>query len=148
MNVMIKCKMGNCEKVTEKDICCVSCDMREGCDISCESNPSTCGDSITEETGLQMFKEVNMTILKKVVEIVNQKKALEAQEDELKAKIKDAMEKGNIKKFESEILNITYIAETSSTSVDSKKLKDQHPAIYEECSKVSKKSAYIKISVK
>ena len=58
------------------------------------------------------------------------------------------MEKYGVKKFESDILNITYVAESVATSIDSAKLKKLHPDIAEECSKVSKKSAYIKVEVK
>ena len=58
------------------------------------------------------------------------------------------MEKCNIKKFESDILNITYVAESTKTSIDSAKLKKKYPAIADECSKTSNKSAYIKVEVK
>ena len=76
------------------------------------------------------------------------KKQCEAQEKELKDQLKKAMEEYGIKKFESDILNITYVAETTSTSVDSAKLKRKYPQVAEECSKTSKKSSYIKVEVK
>jgi len=104
MDIMIKCRMGDCEMAIEKDICCANCDKREGCDISCESGPNNL--PVIELLKKLDFKcsEVNMAILNKIVEILNQTKKLEVQEDELKAKLQDAMEKGNIKKLESEIL--------------------------------------------
>jgi len=101
-----------------------------------------------EETGLQVFKQGQMAVLKQIADIITTKKKLEEQEAELKAKLKDAMEKCNIKKFESDILDITYVAETTQTSIDSAKLKKKYPDIAEECSKVSKKSAYVKVVVK
>lgn len=58
------------------------------------------------------------------------------------------MENCNIKKFESDILNLTYVAETTATSIDSAKLKKKYPDIAAECSKTSKKSAYVKVVVK
>jgi predicted phage-related endonuclease len=58
------------------------------------------------------------------------------------------MELHGVKKFESDVLNLTYIAATTATSVDSKKLKADHPEIYDECSKVSNKKAYVKVVVK
>jgi len=147
---MIKCK--NSCPTGQFDGCCFECDLKETCKDVCGSNPSECGDSIMEdaeeETGLQVFKQGQMAVLKQIADIITTKKKLEEQEAELKAKLKDAMEKCNIKKFESDILDITYVAETTQTSIDSAKLKKKYPDIAEECSKVSKKSAYVKVVVK
>jgi len=105
-------------------------------------------DEVSEETGLQVFQQGQLAVLQKIVDIVTAKKKLEEQEKELKEKLKEAMEKCNVKKFESDILNITYVAETTSTSIDSTKLKKKYPDIAAECSKTSKKSAYVKVTVK
>lgn len=146
---MIKCK--NSCPTGQFNGCCFECELKAACEEACELIPSECGDSIMEEAaeaGLEVFQQGQVAVIQKIADIVTAKKALEEQEADLKAKLKDAMEKCNIKKFESDILNITYVAETTSTSVDSKKLKEKHPAIYEECSKTSKKSAYVKVTVK
>jgi predicted phage-related endonuclease len=58
------------------------------------------------------------------------------------------MEICNIEKFESNLLNITYVAETTTNNIDSKKLKKKYPEIAEECSRESKRSAYVKITMK
>lgn len=146
---MIKCK--NSCPTGQFDGCCFECELKAACEEACGLIPSECGDSIMEEAaeaGLEVFQQGQVAVIQKIADIVTAKKALEEQEAELKTKLKEAMEKCNIKKFESDILNITYVAETTSTSVDSKKLKEKHPAIYEECSKTSKKSAYVKVTVK
>jgi hypothetical protein len=147
---MIKCK--NSCPLDKFEGCCFECDLKETCEEVCGLNPSKCGDSImdevSEETGLQVFKQGQMAVLKQIADIITTKKRLEEQEAELKAKLKDAMEKCNIKKFESDILDITYVAETTQTSIDSVKLKKKYPDIAKECSKVSKKSAYVKVVVK
>jgi predicted phage-related endonuclease len=146
---MIKCK--NSCPTGQFDGCCFECDLKEKCEEVCEMLPSECGDSIMEEsgeTGLQVFQQGQVAVLQQIADIVTAKKKLEEQEKDLKEKLKEAMEKCSIKKFTSDILNITYVAETTSTSVDSKKLKDKHPEIYAECSKTSKKSAYVKVEVK
>ena len=146
---MIKCK--NSCPTGQYDGCCFECELKEKCEDACELIPSECGDSIMEEAaeaGLEVFQQGQVAVIQKIADIVTAKKALEEQEVELKAKLKEAMEKCNIKKFTSKILNITYIAATTATSVDSKKLKEKHPDIYDECSKVSKKSAYVKVEVK
>jgi hypothetical protein len=58
------------------------------------------------------------------------------------------MEAYGIKKFTSDILNITYVAATKAESVDSTKLKAKYPAIAAECVKVSNRKAYIKVELK
>jgi len=144
---MIKC---NNECPLKKfDGCCHSCPHIEECTQACESEPKTCGEAtFDEETGLVAFKEQQLSVLQQIANLIIAKKKLEEQEKELKDKLKEAMEKFNVKKFESDILNITYVAATSSTSIDSAKLKKKYPTIAKECSKVSAKSAYIKVTVK
>ena len=147
---MIKCK--NSCPLDKFEGCCFECDLKETCEEVCGLNPSKCGDSImdevSEETRLQVFQQGQLAVLQKIADIVTAKKKLEEQEKALKEILKDAMERCNIKKFESDILNITYVAETTATSIDSAKLKKKYPAIAEECSKTSKKSAYVKVTVK
>ena len=144
---MIKC---NNECPLEKfDGCCHSCPDIETCKDACESNPETCGEAtFDEETGLVAFKEQQLSVLQQIADLITAKKKLEEQEKELKEKLKEAMEKCNIKKFESDILNITYVAESTKTSIDSAKLKKKYPEIAAECSKTSKTSAYVKVTVK
>ena len=144
---MIKC---NNECPLKKfDGCCHSCPHIEGCTDACESEPKTCGEAIfDEETGLMTFQEQQVAVLQQIADLVTAKKKIEAQEKELKDKLKEAMEKYSVKKFDSDILKITYVAATTATSIDSAKLKKKYPVIAKECSKTSNKSAYIKVEVK
>ncbi len=147
---MIKCK--NSCPLDKFEGCCVECEFKNTCEEACQLNPFECGDSIMQDTeeeiGLQVFKQGQIAVLKQIADIITTKKKLEEQEAELKAKLKEAMEKCNIKKFESDILDITYVAESTKTSIDSAKLKKKYPEIAAECSKTSKTSAYIKVTVK
>ncbi len=147
---MIRCK-NECP-LNKFDGCCFACELKETCEEACALDPYDCGDSIMEdldeETALQVFQQGQMSVLHEIANIVNQKKKLESEEKQLKAKLQEAMEQYNIKKFESDVLNITYVAPTTTTSVDSTKLKKKYPDIYKECSKTSNRSAYITIKVK
>lgn len=147
---MIKCTAGGCPK--SKEICCYSCNDLEACNaqgINCTDDPGTCGYSeYDEETAVQVFQQTQVTVLKQITDIVTAKKKLEDTEKELKQKLQEAMEKYDIKKFESDILNITYVAATTATSIDSAKLKKKYPDIATECSKTSNKSAYVKVTIK
>jgi predicted phage-related endonuclease len=106
------------------------------------------GDQAGTEGDMVAFKEQSASIFKAIAQIVSSKKDLEEQEKKLKEQIKSAMEIHNVKSFNNDVLKLTYIAATTATTVDSKKLKDKHPAIYLECSKNSPKAAYVKIEVK
>ena len=148
MTKMIKCK-NECPKGLFNG-CCVCCSERETCDEVCEqaANYENCEDAINEETALIDFKNENLAVIQNIADICTQKKQLEETEKKMKDALKQAMEEYGIKKFESDILNITYVAESQSTSVDSAKLKKLYPQIADECSKTSKRSAYIKVEVK
>jgi len=145
---MIKCK-NSCPNDCF-DGCCFECEKKDQCKEACELIPSECGDSIIDdgEANMQLFQQGQMALIQLIADVCITKKKLEEKEADLKAKLKEAMETCNIKKFESDILNITYVAATTATTVDSKKLKEKHPEIYEECSKTSNKSAYVKVVVK
>lgn len=146
---MIKCK-NSCPN-GKFEGCCAQCPERKSCSEVCEQtiNYSQCTDAIIdEETGLVEFKNQQLQVLQQIANVIKMKKQCEEQEKGLKDKLKQAMEKFNVKKFESDVLNLTYVAEAISTSIDSAKLKKKYPEIAEECSKSVKKSSYIKVSVK
>ena len=151
---MIKCK-NDCP-VGKFDGCCFFCEVK-GCKDKCSETPLDCGDAVMlddvvseqdEEKALEAFKGGQLEVLKNIAAIVQQKKDLEAKEADLKVKLQTAMETYRIKKFTSDILNITYVAATTSTSIDSAKLKKKYPDIAAECSKTSNKKAYIKVEIK
>lgn len=144
---MIKCT--NSCPIGKFEGCCHSCPDFSTCEDACSEDFNNCGCSaVDEETGLAEFQSQHLAVLNQIASLVNAKKDIEAQEKQLKDSLKQAMEKFGIKKFESDILNITYIAESTATSVDSAKLKKKYPDIAKECSKTSTKSAYIKVEVK
>ncbi len=88
-------------------------------------------------------------IINAIVEF--EKKALEMKlkQEELKENLKQAMEDNGITKWISPNgeLKVTYRSATTRTSLDSKKLKEELPDIYEEYSKTSEVASSISISV-
>ncbi|HHX66875.1 MAG TPA: hypothetical protein GX708_02320 [Gallicola sp.] len=85
-----------------------------------------------------------------VNQIVNFKKEMlkmELLEKQLKEEIKEAMEKNNVTSLEFGELKIKYRSATTRTSLDSKKLKEELPDIYEEYSKTTEVASSISISV-
>jgi hypothetical protein len=152
MAKMIKC-INECENEAIKfEGCCRVCPDRDSCEVACGLDPAMCGDSIpdadNEETALAVFQEQQLTVLNSIADLIQAKKDLEAKEADLKVKLQDAMEAYGIKKFTSDILDITYVAASKAESIDSTKLKAKYPHIAAECVKVSNRKAYIKVTMK
>ena len=142
------CNDGKCP-VHETNQCCGFCPEKIGCSHVCgELHPETCKSCEDVEMNLTTFNTSYMTIMKNIAGIVEQKKKLEADEKAMKDKLREAMEKFDIKSIDNDVMKITYIAPTVANSIDSAKLKKKYPAIAKECSKSSPKSGYIKIEVK
>ena len=146
---MIKCE-DECWKGF--NLCCISCEEKETCGEKCTEKPSDCGGSVIvadpTTTSLVPFETKQAALIVDIKNLLTAKAKIEEQEKKLKSRLKDAMEELGIKKFEGNGLVLTYVAATSPTSVDSKKLKEKHPDIFVECSKTSNKAAYVKVMVK
>lgn len=129
--------------------CCYSCPERETCSDPCPEDVNACGQAtFDEETGLATFQKSQLATLEKIAALVNQKKVLEDQEKTLKAALFTAMEKFGIKKFETEILNLTYVPATVAHGIDSAKLKKKYPDAAADCAKDTPRAGYVKITLK
>lgn len=144
---MIKCK-NNCP-LGKFDGCCQCCPENKGCPEVCEYEPGSCGEAtFDEESGLVVFQNTQLATLNAIASLIAHKKAIEEQEKNLKAELLAAMEKYGIKNFESDVLNLTYVAPTVSHGIDSAKLKKKYPDVAAECAKDTPKAGYVKITLK
>lgn len=91
---------------------------------------------------------IPQSLMDTVVELEREAKRIEEQKKTLKEELLNAMEKAGIKKLENDQLTITYTFPTTKNQVDSKKLKEAFPDVYEQCTKTSKVSASVRITVK
>lgn len=103
---------------------------------------------LMKKQGLQAFQQSQLATLNAIASLTSHKKAIEEQEKTMKAALYDAMMKFGVKKFESDVLNLTLVAPSNSTTIDSAKLKKKYPAIAAECSKPNPKAGYVKITLK
>ena len=101
-----------------------------------------------EETDLQVIQSAVPDVLKAITDITVQKKKLDEQEKVMKKKLQEAMETYGVKSFETPEVKFLYVAPTTRTTIDSKKLKADHPDIAEAYSKTSNVSASVRITVK
>lgn len=131
------------------DGCCHFCPDRASCSDACPENPEKCGQAkYDEEAGLQAFQKSQLATLNAIASLTVHKKAIEEQEKAMKDALYEAMMKFGVKKFESDVLNLTLVEPTTSTGIDSAKLKKKYPAIAAECSKSSVRAGYVKITLK
>lgn len=151
---MMKCRIGM-ETIPDcgQTICCCECEKKATCQDCC----SNCEDAecderfeFNEDTALQTFlqDEKAIAVMKQIAETKLQKETLEAKDKEIRQKLTSMMDAYGIKSFDNNILKVTFIAETTSTSIDTAKLKKEEPEIAKKYAKTSKKSAYVRIDVK
>lgn len=75
-------------------------------------------------------------------------KEAKAKSEELKKTLIEKMKENGITKFENDNLKITYIAPYEKQAIDSKKLKEEEPKIYEKYLKSSMVKEQVKITLK
>ena len=130
-------------------ICCCECGDKE-CDYRCDMNPDTCGHSRGEATTTELvpFQSKAMTVMRQIADLDLQKKQLEAQDKEVRQTLQKLMDEYGIKSFENDILKVTFIDSTVRSTIDSKRLKEELPAIAEKYTKRSTVKASVRIEVK
>jgi hypothetical protein len=142
----MKCKVAIDDK-NECTNCCYFCDKKDTCNDVCQDIAKVCEEQV-EETDLQVIESTVPDVLKAITDITVQKKKLEEQEKLMKEKLLQAMEEHGVKSFENAKVKFMYVAPTTRTTIDSKKLKADHPDIAKAYSKTSNISASVRITVK
>jgi hypothetical protein len=72
----------------------------------------------------------------------------QVKEEEIRKALKESMIEMNVKKFENDVILINYIASTTKKTIDTTKLKEEKPELWEEYSKTSEVSDSIRIKIK
>lgn len=73
---------------------------------------------------------------------------LKKRDENLRDELKVAMKANGLKKFENDFLAITYVPETERTTIDTKRLKEEKPDLWNEYSKTSPVKDSVRIKVK
>ena len=134
------------------NICCGTCDHVVNCMESCDAHTrydyQNCPDAevITDE--LTAFNTAVPDTIGKIASLIRLKKELEDQEKQLKQKLVEAMEAYGVKSFENDLIKMTYVAPTTRSTIDSARLKKDHPDIVEQYTKVSDVAASVRVTLK
>lgn len=148
----ILCKVADAECPKGLNICCGVCEDMNTCEDCC---PMMAGgkhhncpnaEPVTDE--LVAFQTSVPDTIKRITDLVVMKKQLDEQEKLLKQKLVEAMETYGVKIFENEQIKMTYVAPTTRSTLDSARLKKDHPDIAEQYTKVSEVSASVRVAVK
>ena len=133
-------------------ICCGTCDQKWVCDCVCTCKdmhePQTCPDAEVITGELTQFQSAVPDTIKQITNLVRAKKEMDEQEKALKQKLVEAMEAYGVKSFENEFIKMTYVAPTTRSTIDSTRLKKDHPDIAEQYTKTSNVSASVRVTVK
>lgn len=96
------------------------------------------GDSLT----------INPTAVDFIYAAERQMKEIRKSYDEYKAMLLEAMEEHGIDKIDTDNFTVSYVPEHLTTRVDSKKLKAEHPDIYDECSTASMVRSSVRVKLR
>lgn len=144
------CKLAEAECPNGLLICCGTCEHKTTCGMVCGdvAGWQTCDDAreITDE--LTQFQAAVPEAIQKITNLVQMKKQLEDQEKLLKEQLLKAMETYDVKSFENENIKLVYVAPTTRSTLDSTRLKKDHPDIAQQYTKISNVSASVRITVK
>ena len=83
-----------------------------------------------------------------IMEIEQTAKSNEEKAKQLREGLKAEMEKSGVKKWETDNIVVTYVNATERKRIDTTRLKDEQPSIYEQYSKITNVNSTIKIKLK
>lgn len=114
--------------------------------LNCEINGEQYIQDLPEDVNvmLQKLSELEFAIL----EIENTAKTYEEKAKQLREGLKAEMEKSGVKKWETDNITITYVNATERKGIDTTRLKEEQPTIYEQYLKVTNVNSSIKIKLK
>ena len=75
-------------------------------------------------------------------------KAIEEIKQSYRNAIQEAMEKNGIDKFDNDFITVNYVAPTTRTTLDTKRLKAEHPELYGEYLTESEVKSSVRIKAK
>lgn len=87
-------------------------------------------------------------ILQELQALEIESKSIKEKKSNLKEHLLLAMEKYDIKKWDNDLMTISYVPNTNRVTVDSSKLKKNYPDIYNDCIKTSIVKSSIRIKLK
>lgn len=96
------------------------------------------------EEAIQKLSDLEQIIIVQKAEI----EAIEKRQEDLKAFLLEQMENAGVKKWETGNIAVTYVAPSTRITIDSKRLKDEQPEVYNSYTKVTETKQSLRIKIK
>lgn len=101
---------------------------------------------------LTEFEQANLVLMTKLAQSEQLVREVKEMQEGYKRELKNAMETYNIKSIDNDLVKVTVVPESESTTVDLKTFKEKEPDEYDgllaDYPKVVKRSSYVRIKVK
>lgn len=101
---------------------------------------------------LKIFEDKSLIIAQSLKILKDEKEKIEKEEKDLKKTLEKLFNEYDLKSFKNDYFSITKVAESESKSVDLKNMEKKEPELYaellEDYPKITKRKAYIRITVK
>lgn len=101
---------------------------------------------------LKIFEDKSLVIAQSLKSLKDEKEKIEKKEKDLKKTLENLFDEYDLKSFKNDYFSITKVAESESKSVDLKNMEKKEPELYaellEDYPKITKRKAYIRITVK
>lgn len=120
--------------------------MRQDNNIIIDQNTGEITDIIVKDDNGKLT--VEQTVIDAMIAIEEQKKLLDSQFNTYRAALKAAMEQYGVPSITGERIKVTYIEDGETVRLDGKKVKEEYPRIYDECTTVSPRKAYVKVTIR
>ncbi|MBU3107176.1 hypothetical protein [Clostridium gasigenes] len=121
-------------------------------DQACVSQCEECWDKalvgITFKVAVPALPDSTIPILKELGALEVQVKSIKEKSDKLKENLLKAMETHGVKKWDNEVMTISYTAPTTRISFDSANLKEERPDVFNQYIKTSNVKSSIRIKLK
>lgn len=96
------------------------------------------------EEAIKKLSDLEQIIIVQKAEI----EAIEKRQEDLKAFLLEQMEKAGVKKWETGNIAVTYVAPSTRVTIDSKRLKDEQPEIYNSYAKITETKQSLRVKIK
>ena len=116
--------------------------------IECWNNLEHFENPLINTINEDVMLSKTLQVCKAIEALENEKKQLDAEFEKLKTGLLELMKTNGVKKFENEFIRLTYKEPTTRTSIDSKKLKEEMPDVFDKFKKESEVKESILIKIK
>ena len=97
--------------------------------LNCWTDLEEFHNPIDEKINEDVMLNKTLQVCKSIEALENEKKQLDAEFEKLKTGLLELMKANGVKKFENDLIRLTYKEASTRVSIDSKRLKEEQPEV-------------------